>query len=568
MSQTTWQLPLTLGARLVGALDARRGLAEVAGRVQARGVGARPLGPLARWALGLLLAALTGLAPLGRAQAGLNIWTSGGPEGGAVSALAIDPTTPGRLYAAGSGAFKSATGGSIWIPINTGLGTTPLLRALAIDPQTPATLYAGTLLGGVFKSTNGGANWAPMNIGLTSLAVVALAIDPQTPNTLYAGTSDGGVFKSTNGGTSWAPMNTGLTDDTLVLALAIDPQTPATLYAGTGGGGVFKSTNGAASWSPINTGLTNTLVLSGTAGTKLGEQESIDTGGLTNTLVLALALNPSGTCLHAGTAAGVFDLAAQVDSGCPSPPTLVAALLPVSRSVQVGTAATAFATIINAGTLAAVGCGIIPITHLPAASFFQTTDPLTNQLTGNPGAPVDIPPLLASQTYVLSLTPAAPVAPTDVQFSFRCTNTAPVDILVGVNTLLLSASATPVPDLVALALTQTQDGIVTLASAGAFAVATVNVGASGQITVAADTGTATLPLTLLICQTDAGANCLALPAPSVTTQINAGATPTFSIFAIGTGPIPFDAATNRIFVRFTDQGGVTRGATSVAVRAQ
>ena len=47
---------------------------------------------------------------------------------------------------------------------------------------------------------------------------------------------------------------------------------------------------------------------------------------------------------------------------------------------------------------------------------------------------------------------------------------------------------------------------------------------------------------------------------------NAGATPTFSIFALGTGPIPFDAATNRIFVRFTDQGGVTRGATSVAVR--
>jgi len=79
------------------------------------------------------------------------------------------------------------------------------------------------------------------------------------------------------------------------------------------------------------------------------------------------------------------------------------------------------------------------------------------------------------------------------------------------------------------------------------------------------TGGASLPLTLSICQTDAGANCLALPAPSVTTQIDAGATPTFSIFALGTGPIPFDPATNRIFVRFTDDGGVTRGATSVAV---
>ena len=74
-------------------------------------------------------------------------------------------------------------------------------------------------------------------------------------------------------------------------------------------------------------------------------------------------------------------------------------------------------------------------------------------------------------------------------------------------------------------------------------------------------------LSLALCQTNPlTAACLAPPAPSVTTQIDAGATPTFSIFALGTGSIPFDAATNRIFVRFTDQGGVTRGATSVAVR--
>jgi hypothetical protein len=44
--------------------------------------------------------------------------------------------------------------------------------------------------------------------------------------------------------------------------------------------------------------------------------------------------------------------------------------------------------------------------------------------------------------------------------------------------------------------------------------------------------------------------------------------PTFAIFVKGNGTIAFDPANNRIVVRFKDGGGVTRGATSVAVRTQ
>ena len=60
---------------------------------------------------------------------------------------------------------------------------------------------------------------------------------------------------------------------------------------------------------------------------------------------------------------------------------------------------------------------------------------------------------------------------------------------------------------------------------------------------------------------------LSAPAGSVTTTINANATPTFAIFVQGNGNVPFDPAANRIFVRFSS-GGVTRGSTSVAVRTQ
>jgi hypothetical protein len=52
----------------------------------------------------------------------------------------------------------------------------------------------------------------------------------------------------------------------------------------------------------------------------------------------------------------------------------------------------------------------------------------------------------------------------------------------------------------------------------------------------------------------------------VTTTIAAGATPTFSVFLDAVGAVPFDPANSRVFVRFKDAGGVTRGSTSVAVR--
>ncbi len=70
------------------------------------------------------------------------------------------------------------------------------VRALAIDPSTPGTVYAGTDGWGVFKSIDWGTSWNAS--GLTDGLALAFAIDPSNHNTIYAGT-DGGVLKSTNG---------------------------------------------------------------------------------------------------------------------------------------------------------------------------------------------------------------------------------------------------------------------------------------------------------------------------------------------------------------------------------
>ena len=196
---------------------------------------------------------------------------------------------------------------------------------------------------------------------------------------------------------------------------------------------------------------------------------------------------------------------------------LVAAVLPSSRSVQVGTPATAFATIINAAQAGvATGCSLAPLTSVPATFTYQTTNPLTNAVTGTLNIPIDVPPG-SNQTFVFAFTPTAAFVPTDVQLSFACANTTPATVITGVNTLLLSASTTPVPDIIALAATMTQDGVVTIAPnsrLGVFAVATSNVGSSEAITVTADTGGVNVPLSLSVCETNPAGACTASPVPA------------------------------------------------------
>jgi photosystem II stability/assembly factor-like uncharacterized protein len=264
------------------------------------------------------------------ARAGAGVWTSGGPYGGEVMALAINPANPATLYAGtNGGVFKSNDSGGTWAVA----GLTNLeVYALAINPSTPTTLYAGTN-DGIFKSIDSGRTWA--NTKRVAFQYKALAINPSTPTTLFAG-STGGLFKSTDAGGTW--VDTGLTVYTT--ALAINPAIPSTVYAGTRCSGVFKSTDSGATWAAANTGMpgmvVNTLAINPAtpttlyaAGIECGTWQtggvvfkSTDSGGtwvaantgLTNLNVLALAINPANPAtLYAGTDfGGVFK---STDSG-------------------------------------------------------------------------------------------------------------------------------------------------------------------------------------------------------------------------------------------------------------
>ena len=286
---------------------------------------------------------------------------------------------------------------------------------------------------------------------------------------------------------------------------------------------------------------------------------------------------PVGIAVTAGSGCGTAQVGALALSRPVAAPaaagdvTLAAAILPGSRSVRVGCPATAFATVINSGTSTATGVSIAPASPMAVAFAYQTTDPHTNALTGAPNTPVNIP-AGQSQSFLIAITPQVAFGPVEVAFTFAGGNTAPVGTLVGTNTLLLSGTGPAAPDIVALVATVSQDGIANIpgpTATGFFTAATVNVGAGGGITVTADTGTAAPPVILSLCQTDPVTGvCLATPAGSVVLQIDSGQTPTFAVFATGTDNVVFDPAVNRIFLRFKDAGGVTRGSASVAVRTQ
>lgn len=268
-------------------------------------------------------------------------------------------------------------------------------------------------------------------------------------------------------------------------------------------------------------------------------------------------------------------------------PRVVSSVLPITRSVTNGTAATAFATIINplpTGSTA-TGCGLRLAGASPAQFSYQTTTP-ANVLSGTANTPVDIA-AGASQNFLFSVTSAAEFIDNVGTPGFRpstnnesdlfieafCGNRRSAEYTLGLNSLTFRSTAAGSADIVALA-TSGDPGRVNVPTTGSFvgvfAVAISNVGNAGNIVVSADTGGRTMALNNIeICQTDPGTGaCTTARAATQNLAVGVNGTATFGIFVRGTGAaISNEPARNRVFVRFAE-GGNAVGATSVAVRTQ
>ena len=216
-------------------------------------------------------------------------------------ALAFDPSTTGRLLAAGAnGMAASVTGGKKWTLITTsGLSNAVVSLEFSLAGHG---LLAVTPDGGLQQSSDGGRTWVAL-ASMPSLPVGTLAVAqvPGTPPLLMVATADGmqvssdngrtwsvangfvngllptkddrdvvyaptadqftgpqgstfhgllfvatdrGLYASADGGQSWLARSLG--GD--LVALAVDPQNPSVLVAMDVQGQLFRSQDAGATW--------------------------------------------------------------------------------------------------------------------------------------------------------------------------------------------------------------------------------------------------------------------------------------------------------------------------------
>ncbi len=156
------------------------------------------------------------------------------------------------------------------------------VTAIAVDPTTSGRLFIGTSGGGVWMSTNSGISFVPIFDAQPTLAIGAIALDSgTTPPTIYVGTGEAnntvdsyfglGMFISTDLGNSWT-RNTGLGGFTNLSfsRIAIDTsKTPRVIFAALSTGsssnragnnfinssivnnGMWKSPDAGATWTQV-----------------------------------------------------------------------------------------------------------------------------------------------------------------------------------------------------------------------------------------------------------------------------------------------------------------------------
>jgi photosystem II stability/assembly factor-like uncharacterized protein len=207
--------------------------------------------------------------------------SAGYPSPGFVRQIAVDPGSPGTVWAAtGHGLFRSVDAGSTWT-----LTSSPWFGSSAVvfDPSVPSRLYA--IFGGVQRSDDGGGLW--VSAGISSVdslfpvpgtggrpsailadgiyqdamfrlpeggtwqrtsaglraALAMIAVHPADPGIVLAGHR--GVERTTDGGLSWA-ATTGVPLGSEPSSMAFDPFDSSRVLAA--GSGLFESSDGGVSW--------------------------------------------------------------------------------------------------------------------------------------------------------------------------------------------------------------------------------------------------------------------------------------------------------------------------------
>lgn len=210
-----------------------------------------------RFAMGArpVAAAAIAIALAASADAATDRWTATGPSGGLLETIAVDPGTPGTVYAGGfnAGVFRSLDAGVSWTAVGP---RNERIFSITVDSRR-GIVYAGAN-NGLFQSRDQGTTWAlvdrvsvpwphsddtpPSSLLSTPTAV---RFDAANPLRVYVGAMND-VFVSDDGGESFAGVATPFTR---ITSLAQSAASPSLLFAGADG--IYRSTDSAVTWKPV-----------------------------------------------------------------------------------------------------------------------------------------------------------------------------------------------------------------------------------------------------------------------------------------------------------------------------
>jgi photosystem II stability/assembly factor-like uncharacterized protein len=192
---------------------------------------------------------------------------TGGPEGGMIAAVAVDPDNAQSLFAAGLGGpiYRSDDAGATWSPSERLTSPDCPFWDVVIDSEAEQgnIVFASNVCAGVFRSSDGGATWE-RSTGGPEEGASWLVQSAHAPGVLLAAGGDGQIFRSLDGALSWELIDQGLPAEPIGGIAASGPDTYwATLGSGEQNG--LYRFNGST-WTgvpfgqPVDTKPTSVLV--------------------------------------------------------------------------------------------------------------------------------------------------------------------------------------------------------------------------------------------------------------------------------------------------------------------
>lgn len=187
------------------------------------------------------------------------IWQLLGLEDSNVKDVAIDPSTPGVLYAATTdpqGIFKSADLGNNWYRVGNGLQDDVRVTQVAVDPNQSLKVYiTAPSYPHFYRSENSGQSWQPG--GDIPLIPKVLSPHPAIADRLFVGVGawdvwggGGWLCKSDDGGLNWTVV---ITQQVLAASIATSALDPSLVYVG--GNGLYRSQDGGESFTSLTSSL-------------------------------------------------------------------------------------------------------------------------------------------------------------------------------------------------------------------------------------------------------------------------------------------------------------------------